>query len=147
MTGNKQKRPKDPLAKIKARAYRISQHPGNFDDGNLEDLVRYAKFYIADARNLPLFDARIEAYTDEECLIEYYAILFSKDESFRKDYEALQQARESGDEEYDDFADWAEAQIESTKSERTERLAKEGTKVVDDPEDDGFEFTPKGLGD
>lgn len=123
----------NPLGQIKSIAYKLAEHPGAYE-GTLTDLIRHAKYKICEARGLPYFDS-LENYTDEETLIEYYAILFSKDPEAKKAFAAEMDA---GDDSHDDFADWAEAEIEKGKTEKAEV-------PVEAAED--FEFTPEGLGD
>jgi len=78
-------------------------------------------------------------YTDEQIIIEYYAILFEKDPKFRAEFEA-----ETGTPIEDDI-DWMEREIARNQAEfgaaKTEN--KKSEEDVDGEEE--FEVTPESL--
>lgn len=69
--------------KIKYIAYCLCN--GSIEENNLtfEDLINYAVFQLSLEKRILLKDPIWRLYSDEDILIEYYAILFSKSEEIR----------------------------------------------------------------
>ena len=141
---------RDPLLRIKYIGYCLSH--GNLEENqNLDfsEFVRWAKFQICSQRNLLMEDPIWERYTDEQILIEYYAILYSKDKESRLEFEAIVKGEEEG------VFDWMQAEIdknqeaiEAWKQSQAKLSSGKADPELEDVGDysedpDGFEFSPK----
>jgi len=118
----------DPFFPLKYKGYCLAMTPPDGDSVSLEDFVEFAKFQLCEARNILRKDVIWDAYSDEEVLIEYYAILMSKDENLRKKMEL-----EIGGMDYAKDLDWFDRQIKTNKKE-VDEIAKE----------EEFDFKPVG---
>lgn len=131
----------DPFIRLKSIAYHMSQPPGKADDPELADFIRYARFQLAAVKRILYWDPVWDNYTDEQILIEYYAMLFDKDPKFRTEYEAM-----TGTPIEDDI-DWMEREIAKNQAEHGAPKKEEG-KPQEDVTEAGleeFEVTPDSL--
>lgn len=81
------KKAKDPLKQIKFFGY-VRAQVGLAGTVDLQDLVRFAKFYLCFKTNTLWKSPIWDEYTDEEILSEYYARLYFEDEDLRRAFEA-----------------------------------------------------------
>lgn len=123
----------DPFLKLKNIAYRVANHPAKFDDPDLADYIQYAKFQICFDRKIGLYDPMWDNYSDEQVLVEYYALLFEKDKAFKDDFEAKIGVP------IEDDIDWMEQEIEKNRKEVGE------LKTTSEKKSDEFEDTPDSL--
>lgn len=115
------KKERDPYLGIKHIGYKISQLPERF---KLEDLVRYARFYLASKSNRLLKDPIWDSYTTEELLSEFYAHQFVENKELRIRFEAEVDDISGA---VDDFATWADKKMAED--------AKIRDKIMDQAED------------
>lgn len=126
----KSKQPKkqesDPLQALKFKGYCWAQTaPG--DDTTITDLTTFAKFYLCKHSNRLWKDPIWEEYTDEEILIEYFAHLFSKDQSARTEFETQINA---GSQLYgEDVYEWLDKMVKQNQEETQQKLEDLPTKV------------------
>lgn len=102
---------KDPFLVLKNIAFHMSQPPGKVEEPTLAGFIHFARFQICEARGILFYDKLWDDYSDEQILTEYYAIRFSKDDSFRKEFE------ERNGPTVDDDIDWMFKQIEKNRAE------------------------------
>lgn len=147
-----EKKPKsDPLRNIKAIGYAMAFRPLQ-GSTTLADLVRHAKFRLCSEKRLLMHDPIWDTYTDEQILVEFYALTFTQDSEAKALFEAgingmLDDGKGSNSK--DAAVAWMDAMI--AKNQTAVALA---TAPAPSPEDDkikefseledGFEFTPPG---
>lgn len=119
--------------RLKFVAYCKSNLPPEGVELTYEDFLEYAKFQLSLEKGVLLKDPIWEKYTDEELLVEYYANLFEKNESAKKEFETVL-AGVQGD---DGFEEWADKQIASSKPEEPK----------DEEDEESFEFVPEEPGE
>lgn len=126
---------KDPFFNLKYVGFCLAQMPPKAEDVELADFVNYAKFQLSMEKRVLLEDPIWDAYSDEQLLAEYYAVLFTKDKEAREEFE-----RELGikDTSIDDFANWADAEIEKNR---------EALEILADEQEDSVHFNPETLGE
>lgn len=117
MEENPKKPQKDKFFNIKYMAYCLSQLPP--DDGSVtySDFIDFAKFQLCYNKKVLLKDPIWDNYTDEELLLEYFALIMESNEKFRKDFEV--QIR-GGTSLYDDDISWMDEQIAMNNEENSE---------------------------
>jgi len=118
----------DPFFPLKYLGYCLAMTPPEGDKIGLDAFVEFARFQLCEARNVLRKDAVWDNYSDEEVLIEYYAILMSKDETLRKKMEL-----ELGGMNYDRDLDWFNKQITDNKKD-----------IKDIEKEEEFDFEPIG---
>ena len=69
----------DSFRTLKYIGYCLSQLPPDPKTRSYEDYVNHAKYRLSVERGLLLKDPIWEKYTDEEVLIEHFALIFDKD--------------------------------------------------------------------
>lgn len=127
---------RDPFFNLKYLAYCMSQQPAKRSDVDLSDFIRFARFNICNERGIAFWDPVWDNYTDEQILIEYYAILLERDSSFREEFESkLNSTMDLADED----VDWMDKMIAENQKER-EAKAKEEAEA-------NFDFKPDIIGD
>lgn len=101
------KKPKkvDPYRGIKYIGYRMSQLPERY---TAQDLLRYAKFQLAEKSGRLMKDPIWDEYTVEELLAEFFAHQFVENKELRLRFEA-DMGDINGD--IDDFASWADKKM------------------------------------
>ena len=72
------------IRNIKYAAYCKAMLPPKEEDVSYEDLVEFALFQLSVEKHLPLKHKIWKDYADEEILLEYYAVLFLKNEDVRE---------------------------------------------------------------
>ena len=122
---------KDPFLKLKHIGYCLSQTPPG-DDFGLEDFIKYARFFICYRKKILYWDPIWKKYTDEQILIEYYALLFSENKDFKQEFEISIAAPAD-----EDIA-WMDEEIEKNQAARKKKKGKK-----QEPEE--FEDTPETL--
>lgn len=122
----------DPLESLKHRGYFYSQGVPNSDTLTIPQLTAVAKFYLCRIYKLPLRNPIWDTYTTEELLIEYYAHLFHNNKEFREEFEANSGLSKDY---YEDFADFAEKEIEKSQKEREEKATELEEKISFNPND------------
>ena len=75
------------LDRIKYIAYCLSGMPPEKVEPTYEDLIYYARFQLSVEKRIPFNDTIFDSYTDEELLVEWYAILFYRNEELRNKFE------------------------------------------------------------
>lgn len=78
----------DPLKRIKHVAYCLAFKPPFAENYTLGDLIRHAKFRLSLDKKVLLHDPIWESYTDEQILVEYYAVEFANDKDQKIEFEA-----------------------------------------------------------
>lgn len=124
------KKAPDPLFALKYRAYCRSQTPPG-DKMSFEDMVNFAKFYLCHKTNRLWKDPLWDVYTQEEILIEYFSLLFEKDESAKEEFEAQLGA---GDLAYEDFFEWADRKVKENQEEMKQKAEEMPERISFSPE-------------
>lgn len=101
----KKKKKVDPYLGVKFLGYRLSVLP---DPYSMKDLIRHAKFFLAQKSGRLLKDPIWDEYTVEELLMEFYAHQMHDNERLRTDFEASLNFTDGA---IDEFAAWADKQI------------------------------------
>lgn len=112
----------------------MSQLPPEETPIVLEDFVKFAKFRLSSEKRVLLKDPIWEQYSDEEILIEYFALLFEKDKNEREKFAAPFRAKGKP---HEDFADWADRMIGES-----EKKMIEAAKTTED----SISFSPDTIG-
>jgi hypothetical protein len=120
----------DPLKNIKYLGYCLSQLPSG--DLTLKDFIRYAKFNLAVKTKRLLKDPIWDSYTAEELLTEFFAHQFDSNPEFLKAFE-LDLAQIEGKDQ--DFASWADSEIELDTRQREKTLASIEDRISFSPSD------------
>jgi hypothetical protein len=104
------------------------------EDFTTLDLIQTGKFYLCKTLGYLWEDPIWDKYTDEEILVEYFAHLFSKDETFRKDFEVQIDA---GTQVYgNDIFDWLDKMVEENQAEMKQKLEEMPDKISFSPDKD-----------
>lgn len=125
----KKSNPPDILKNLKTIGY---YHSHMDETSKIDDLARFAKFYLCHLSGRLFKDPIWDTYTTEEMLIEYFAHAFYNDKKMREDFEIKQLGIA------DDIYEWLEGKANEAENERKERLRST---------DDSVSFTPDQLGD
>jgi len=90
------KKTNDPFLPLKYIAYCRSRLTDLKDDFDKEALLDFAKWQICKVRNVLFLDPIWDAYTEEDILIEYFAIRFDESEDMVNEFkkEAFQDTKE-----------------------------------------------------
>lgn len=99
------KKKKDPYRGLKYLGYRMSQLPDTY---TLDQLVKFAKFQLAERTRRLMKDPIWDEYTIEEILIEYFAHMFATSEKARVEFETTLNTFSAA---VDDFSDWADREM------------------------------------
>ncbi len=127
---------RDPFFNLKYLAYCMSQQPAKRSDVDLSDFIRFARYSICSERGIAFWDPVWDTYTDEQIIIEYYAILLDKDATFREEFESkLNSTLGLADED----VDWMDKMIAENQKER-EAMAEKQAEA-------DFDFKPDSLGE
>ena len=135
MENQKKNKEVDPFLKLKHIAYCIASPPFKTNDASLEAFVKYARHQICVTKNILYFDPIWDSYSDEQVLVEYYALRFEKDKDFLEQFEV----EVINDGKMEDDIDWMEKEIAKNKTN-----VEEYNKIKDEIEE--FEDTPDSLG-
>lgn len=127
----KNQKSQDSFFKLKYIAYCLSQTPPEEAGFEFEDFLEYAKWTLCQERNVLMKDPIWETYSDEELLVEYYALVFTNNEEFKKEFE-----EKIGSDVSESLMDWFDTQIEKNKGELDS--------LITNTEDE-IEFTPEDL--
>lgn len=122
---------KDPFIRLKHIAFQMA----NPSETGLNLFVNFARFQLSLEKGILFWDSKFDEYTDEQILIEYYAILMSKSEEFRQECEILFTEGVFAGSQYEDDVSWMEKMVEQNQRERAEQEPME------------FDDTPKTLGE
>lgn len=133
------KKTNDGFFKLKFIAYAWAQLPP--EGATFDDYVKYAKFALCEARGYLAEDPIWERYSDEQILIEYYALCFVRDESFRKEFEA---ALSGMGEQGKAAIDWMDAEIK--KNQEALKVLRQTQSRIEQTKEDEFEFVPPVIG-
>jgi hypothetical protein len=102
---------KDIFFNLKYMGYFLAGRDAARTDVDMDDVVRKAKFYICEQRNILMEDPVWEKYhRNEQILIEYYALLFNREPEALKTFEAQLEGL------YGDDEDWLDKQIDQNRS-------------------------------
>lgn len=125
---------KDPLFRIKYMGYFLSGNDSERDDIDFNDLVKLAKFNLAEARGVLMEDPVWDRYTPYQILVEYYAIFFRKNEDARN---AFQSQIENGGG-IDEEMEWLHKAVDGNRStiEKLKTTPLPTEEVVFDPEEE-----------
>lgn len=134
----------DPFFRLKHIAYVMGVGAPR-GKGDLEDAVQNCKFQLCNARGYLMEDPIWDKYTDEQIMIEYFAMEFRNNAEFRKDFERLVPGY-GIDSVAEDFLEWADERLGENQKE-LEKKAEEKIKELGMDEQEGFDFSPTGLGD
>jgi hypothetical protein len=86
MSQNNKKDEKDPFFALKYIAYHRTGLPKDSEEIDPETLISFAKWQICKVRNILWNDPIWDSYTEEEILIEFFAIKFDESEDLRKEF-------------------------------------------------------------
>ncbi len=128
------KKTPDPFKKLKYIGYcRACAPPGK--GMQFKDFVNYVKTYLCFETKTLFKDPIWDSYSDEDLIVEYFARIFRVDKDRRQKFEA-----EIGkkDTDYDNFLEFADAQIEKNQEELNEKA---------DELEDNVSYSPEVLGD
>ena len=125
---------KDKFRRVKFMGYCMSQLPPDGFGLDFEDYMNWILFQLCKHYKIPTKSDVWDKYTDEELLVEYYAIRFDTDDDEMKKFEGIIEGLAGGD---DDIYDWFDKQIEQNKKEVKEKEA--------EMEDD-LSFSPDTMG-
>ena len=123
----KKKRNPNAGINLKYIGYCLAMMPPEEAEPSYEDFVEYAKFQLCDNYKVLRKDPVWDTYTDEEILIEYYALMYKNNEEVRKDFEIILSGKDP------DVYDWFDDQIKKNQEEL-------GSKVGED-----ISFSPDDL--
>lgn len=121
----------DRFQKLKLMGYCLAFLPPQGIDTSLKDFVEFAKYQLCKERHLLMKDPIWETYGDEEILVEYYAVLFEKNQTLKAEFEAALVKQDV------DFMQWLDKELRENEKKRAEE--NEGP-----PE---FEFDPSTIGE
>lgn len=123
----------DPLFRLKYIGYILASGDAEFTS-DLQTFLDYAKFQICEARGILLKDPIWDKYqTDEDIIVEYYAIRFSKTQELQDDFKLKLQGLKQED------IDWMEQAIVKNRKkwEETKKVAEDlPDEIVFDPHED-----------
>lgn len=143
---------KDPLLRLKFMGYCMGCTPPDQEGVEFDDFVRWAKFQLATHKGYLMEDPIWDKYTDEQILVEYYAMTYTIDKQLRSEFEAVLKGVDQGD------LDWIEDQIRKNKAEVEARKKEmdsigdieevravdaEVSASMDEEDEEGFEFAPR----
>jgi len=121
---------------LKKIAYLLAKGPPKEIPLEFKDLLLQAKTYLAFTLGYLLKDPIWDQYTEEELIIEFFALQFFHSKEFSDEFINSVNTKtgevQNNLEIIDDFSDWADAQIEKNKKEL---------------EGDDFEYIPPHLKD
>lgn len=123
---------RDSHFRLKYIGYCLSQLPPDEAETTLDDFVQHAKFQLCVEKRVLMEDAIWDKYTDEQILVEYYGMLFSKSKEERTRFEAQM----GGDD--PDLHGWFDKMIEQNKVEMEAKASKLP---------DSVKFIPPALGE
>lgn len=110
----------DPLKNLKRIGYHRSfVSPNPEEKMSMAQFVVIAKNYICTQKGILFKDPIWDMYTNEEIIIEYFALVYVNDKTARETFE---KEVLRGTSEYDDFLAFAEAGIEQMGQERANEL-------------------------
>lgn len=93
---------KDPFFGLKYIAYCRAFMPPSDAEIDSDDMLQYARFYLCQKRGV-LYNAEIwDNYTEEEILVEYFAVRMSEDETLKAEFEAQMRGINKADHEWFD---------------------------------------------
>lgn len=121
----------NPLFKLQYMGYFLAGLDTERKDIDYQDFIRLAKFHICEKRGLMLKDRIWDQYSDEEILVEYYAILYRENKNAREDFETILDGYD-----VEDF-DWMDEMVQKNKS-AVEKKKKELESLEDE-----ITFDPK----
>jgi hypothetical protein len=124
---NKPKSKKGPLFKLKYMGYFLAGLDENRQDLTFKDFVRIAKFFLADERKILLKDPVWDSYSDEELLIEYYAVLYKNSEQARQAFESSLVSEGEAEDEFE----WMDTKIEENRK-RIKDLKQKAAKIEEE---------------
>ncbi len=101
----------DNFYQIKYAGYCMSQLPPDGIEADLENFITFAKFHLCRASHRLMKDPIWDTYSDEELLVEYYALLFEQNK------DAKEKMEQSFGLTTADAEDWFDEQIEKSKDE------------------------------
>lgn len=120
---------KDPFSKLMQMAYSRITLP---DNPKLEDYARVAKGYLCNKTNTLWEDPKWDRYNDEDLLVEWFSYMMKENEEVKIRFEADHDLEVAG---VEDFASWADAQIEASKEELEAKKGDLEDNITFKPED------------
>ena len=112
----------------------MSQLPPEGFGLDFTDYMNWIQFQLSKHYKIPTKSSVWDKYTDEEMLVEYYAVRFDTDEEEKNKFEGIVEGLTGGD---DDIYDWFDKQVEKNQEEIKEK--------TDEMEDD-LSFSPDTMG-
>jgi len=98
-------------------------------EGGLKEFINFAKFQVSLEKKILFWDPVWDFYTDEQILIEYYAVLMDKSEEFKNECEKRFSGEFFEGTAYEEAVDWMEKEILKNQEK----------------ESNEFDLTPKDL--
>lgn len=128
---------KDIFYNLKKFAYnRVFLPEQNID---IEDFCNFCKMHLCNTYKVPYKSPLWESYSDEDIMIEYFALKFLKDEEFKKEFKAQLQGKIVHKDQMteDEFADWAD-KMESENKRELDKLKETMVETINfNPNTDG----------
>ncbi|RLG44951.1 MAG: hypothetical protein DRN81_03195 [Thermoproteota archaeon] len=100
------------------------------EDSDIADFVEYCRHFVSAEKNILFNDPVWDRYTEEEIIIEFFALRFDKEKEFREEYESQLMGGPS-EEDYAWF-DRMEAELQEKNKE-----------LMDETEEFSDDFTQK----
>jgi hypothetical protein len=123
---------KDSQFPLRYMGYFLAGLDDERNDLTLADLVQIAKFKICEERGILMNDPVWDRYkTDQEILVEYYAIMYYRNEKARARFEAILAGYDEDD------LTWLDDQIKKNRSVVDER--KKEQELIDKSFDSGLD--------
>ena len=101
----------DTLLRLKFMGYCLAHLPPKNVPGDFSDFVAFAQFQLAQEFGVLTKDPVWDRYTDEEILIEYFGLLFTKNDDAKTEFEGVLYGKSS-----DDDISWIQQQLEESES-------------------------------
>ena len=125
----KEKQIDDIFFNLRYIGYCTAFMPPEGIDADLKDLLNYAKFQLCQARNILMKDPIWDSYSDEELLVEYFAVLLSNDKEKKDEFATI---LAGGD---PDLLDWFKKMEDQNKKDLEKQLSKQKDELTFNPSD------------
>lgn len=120
---------KDQFHNLKLIAYKRATLEG--DTVDLDDFVEFCRMHLCHTYKVPFNSSVWDSYTDEQVMIEYFALKFIREEKFRSEFENKLKGIEPVEElSEDEFLEWAK-QMEINNRKEVEELKQSMEKSID----------------
>jgi hypothetical protein len=115
----------DPFFALKYIAYYRTGLPKDMEELDRETLISFAKWQICKVRNVLWNDPVWDSYTEEEILIEFFAIKFDENEELRKEFGTLGMGPSKAD------LDWFDSMEASELTKKQDTIKEEDSAPIE----------------